>query len=466
MAAERKNARLPAKPGKSAKKASAAKSAKPAEAAKSSRKRSAPPETSDSEEEEEQEEAPSDGEEPAVERQPNKKAKTKATIASSASASASAAVDAPQRGESAAEARCLVCTVGYVPAVGQGVCVACGFIRTLPMSAEPNQLLLAERRAKLSNPGSTVTSTSQSDTAKPPKLGAYETELKGILERAGGDTLARFAQRDVIAHTDAIAGVHRNVYCGLNYQAQSPYLTDLIRSGHFKELTMALPVTLAEAQARKKEDAAGRALRVAGSGEVFAQASCMVERPVTDLQEFLKIVVVAILPSLFDRPRAMLDWLELSRSVINIAESADGWTIAAAYMQSLLADRVHRGDAFNKVDLAILQTAQVSARSAAAAAAPRAGGPAGRAGGDGARPEWLRHTKPGACREWNVGSGCKAPEGQCAFRHVCIWPGCDKEHQGRDCDKRHPSYVPRAPLAGGAHKRGRGGNRKAGPARK
>jgi len=440
LALARRNERLPPNPKK---------------AAGSKRKKSPDREELSESSEDEAEE---DGEETVT--RPAAAKKAKVTAAAAAGAKSPAVGDAPESGAPGEEITCQVCTATYVPKPGVFICHVCNFLFKLPMSAVPNQLLEGERRLKIaSNNGSSVASSSQSDTTKP-KLGAYETELRAILERAGGSTVPRFELQGGITHADAISSMQRNVYRGLSYQAQSQYLTDLIRSGHFKELTMALPITLDEAARRRTAESRGKSLRVT-NGEIVATSESMVERPLTNLQEFLKIVVVSVLPTLFDRPRAMLDWLELSRSIINIAESADGWPIAASYLQNLLADRMHRQEAFNVIDLAILQTERASH-----GAAPRAGGQAGRAGGDGDRPkpDWLKHTTDRACREWNVGSGCKAAPGHCRYEHVCLWEGCGQAHQGRDCDRRPAGFTPRAPGAGGGGRqaqRGKFGGRPA-----
>lgn len=381
---------------------------------------------------------------------------------------ARAPATAPPGGDGDTTVTCKACAVSFPlrQVVDNFFCPCCQLIYMADGDSAANRLRLAKLTAITQPSPSTGGSSSvnsgqlEQNTTKP-KLGSYEAELKRLLE-AGGDPQARFQDAAAITHTDAIAGMRQSAYGGTSYQLQSQHLTNLIRSGHFKELTLALPVTNAEAQRRRMAEAKGGKVLMSQNGVLTSTADSMVERQLGSLQEFLKIVIVSILPSLFDRPRAALDWLELARSVINVAESPDGWPVALSYLTNLLSDRIPRGQPFNQIDLDLLRTER--AMAPAASAAPRSGAPAGRADAERPRPEWMAKCVPTACREWNLGT-CKAPVGQCRFEHICCWLGCGGAdgHQGRDCPMK-PDEAPRRPAntvpgSGGSayRKRGAGG---------
>jgi hypothetical protein len=434
LARERRHARLPPKIA-----------AKP----KAKRARPAPPSSGESSSgssagEEEEEEAADAEPEPGG--SSPKRARREATPPAAA---------APPAGARAGMLSCRACTMEFAAAQLESnfYCPCCHLIYTQESDAAPNRVRMAQLLSPSAPSGGASSSVSSSqfeqNTAKP-KLGAYETELKRLLEVAGSP-LERFADVRPISHADAIAGMATSAYRGSSYQRQSKLLTDLIRSGHFKELTLALPIGNAEAlQRRMAESKGGKVLLK--DGELVSTSATMVERPLAGLQEFLKIVIVAILPSLFDRPRAMLDWLELSRSMINIAESPqDGWPVAASYLTNLLADRMATGAPFNAIDVHLLQTERASNH------APHRGAPAGGAGDDRAgRPEWFGQCAKDVCREWNLGT-CRLPAGQCRFKHICLWNGCGEDHKGRDCPRCPAGARNYQPRAGAGNGRGRGG---------
>ena len=389
-----------------------------------------------------------------------------------AAASAGAAAAGPPS-HGGVRSECKACTTPYTAAelVDGFYCPCCLLIPTIPDDSVANRA--RAKRLEASPPpssGGALSSihTSQYDssynTAAPakPKLGAYEAELKRLLD-AGGDPPDRVQSEVSITHQDAIDGMRQNAYAGTSYQLQSVHLTNLIRSGHFKELTLALPVTNLEAQRRRTAEAKGGKVMLSNSGVLTSTADSMVERQLSSLQEFLKIVIVSILPSLFDRPRAALDWLELTRTVINIAEQpGDGWPVALAYLNNLLSDRVPRRQPFNTIDLNLLATER--ALVGVIMGAPRVGGPTGRGGAAAAGewPAWKDACDPLCCRGWNL-SGCKSPSGQCSYMHQCCWSACPTPadgHQGRDCAHRPPDahFRPqRPPHGGGERKRGIGG---------
>jgi hypothetical protein len=275
--------------------------------------------------------------------------------------------------------------------------------------------------------------TGSSSSGKP-KLSAYESELRRLLEMAG-DTPVRLLQPDAISHQDAIAA-QRRTFVGSSYARQSEWLTKLIRSGYFKELSLALPITNADELRRRTAESRGGKIRVGADGQLGHEAETAVERPLMDLGEFLQVLVVTLLPTLFDRPQAMLDWLELARSTVDITKT-HGWEVARTYLMDLLSDRVPTGTPFNCYDATILQSA----------CAQRGGGAPGAAAGvqrpqqqqqqqQAPRQSWKEERAHGVCLDWNMGVCRREP---CAYAHKCQWKACaspDDGHRGKDCPKR------------------------------
>jgi len=346
-------------------------------------------------------------------------------------------------GASTDKLQCLVCFATFTreSILELYYCPSCEMIYTAPGDSVANQ----RRADKLAMAQEATTSSSvhssQLDTStSKPKLGAYETELKRLLDNSG-DPFSRFQLTDTISHTDAIAGMRDNSFIGSTFARQSQWLTRLIRSGHFKELSLALPITNEDALRQRTAEAKGGKVRLSANGELTSSAETHVERQLFSLHEFLKILVMSILPTLFDRPRAALDWLELARSTIDITER-DGWPVASRYLTDLLNDRVPTAEPINKFDVNILQAVRSSGVAAAASSAAAAG--ASEQATTAATTAVLRHgdkaslvnqCAPGRCRDWNIGpNGCLS-DTSCRCTHLCCWAACPtpQGHQGRDC---------------------------------
>ena len=404
-----------------AKKAPAKKATAKKATAKRERSRSPDPTDSPSEEEEEEEE---EEVHPASKRQRTEQVRA----------------HSPDPGGAAQRLRCLCCHAEFGPGdvLDPCVCPVCGLLYTVAEGAAAN--VLRARRLAAASPAAAASSvhSSQLDTASnsKPKLGAYETELRRLLEQAG-DVLPRFQAPDTIGHESAINGVRANSYLGLTYAHQSPWLTRLVRSGHFKELSLAVPRTNADVLDQQIKDAQGGKLRIlVGTGDLTTTAELAVERRLSSLEEFLTIFVSVIAPTLFDRPRALLDWLELERSVIDVTRR-DGWALASRYLTDLLNDRVPTRQPFNVFDHNLMATA----RAAAQPAGDDYRGPARSPGGS--SDDRFKGQIRGACRDWNFSGACnKSP---CHFKHECCWAACSSKgdgHKGKDCGSK-PAGTPR-----------------------
>jgi len=355
----------------------------------------------------------------------------------------------PERNRRAASAGsllfCLACKSSFPEdKVLDGLfCPACHLIYTTDSESLSNRVRAATLGVGAAPEAGSVHSSqldsSSSGSAKP-KLGAYEAELKRLCEIAGAPA-ARYQAPDTIPH-DAAIGAMRGTFVGTTFARQSEWLTKLIRSGHFKELSLALPVTNADTLRRKTAEAKGSKVVFSSGGELTTTAAATVERHLTSLSEFLRILVVTIIPTLFDRPRALLDWLELARSVIDMDER-DGWGVAGHYLIDLLGDCVPTGAPIGKFDHGIYQAVR-------ATAPPRASAPAAAAPGRGAtpvghareRPAWVDECAAGVCRDWNL-SGCALTD--CRYAHKCCWRDCPSPgdgHRAATCEHKPPGFKP------------------------
>ena len=432
------NARIGARP--------AAKRRRPA--AGSPRRRAAAPESdSDSAEEADEGDEQEDAEEPDPPRPAKKRA----------------------RGAEPRRCACKACAADFPreEAVGGLYCPACDLIYTSSAESTANKLRAAKLLGTAApGPGGSV-QTSQSDTnssgSAKPKLSAYESELRRLLDMAGTDrVLPRFQQAEAIGHADAIAA-QRRTFVGSSFARQSEWLTKLIRSGHFKELSLALPITNADDLRRRTAESKGGRIKLDANGVLGHEAETAVERPLTDLCEFLKVIVVTLLPTLFDRPRAMLDWLELARSVVDI-DHRHKWDVARSYLMDLLSDRVPTGAPFNQFDGTILQAAVAQRMEPAGAAGARRDQQQQPQQQQRAPDPWRDECAPGTCRDWNAGPrGCVRDS--CQYSHRCMWKACptpEDGHRGKDCRKQPAGYQAQA----GRRPAGGGQQRRADPRRK
>lgn len=363
---------------------------------------------------------------------------------------------------------CSACHSRLPPEYSNPFCPACDLIHSSPGDSPANVLRAAKLAAAASAAAassassSSVSSSSQSDTNKG-KLGAYEAELRRLHD-AAGDPFARFQSAEAISHEAAILDLRTQVYGGLGYAHQSAWLTKLIRSGVFKELSLALPRSNADALRQRTAEAKGSTVLLGASGTLVSTAETHVERSLVSLAEFLKIVIVSILPSLIDRPRASLDWLELARSVIEIVDrehdSSAGWAVANRYLVDVLNDRVPTRTPFNAFDLNLLG----SVRAITQQRTPVPGVPAGRPGVPAEQQQQL--LAPGSCRNWNDDFSCATTP--CRYSHRCMYAACPNPtdgHRGKDCAHKGARAQPRQSSGSGGGRRSPQGKQPSNPRR-
>lgn len=363
------------------------------------------------------------------------------------------------------------CTHCYAVAPGVNThkfsCAACGLVSGKPESSAVNVARRASAAASVAS-GSSASGKSKDDTATAaPKLSAVDKELARLTEE--GEPFPRFADTTALSPETALQEI-RQSWCGSFFAHPSPALIKYIQSGKFKEPGFAVPRSAAEAESARSREAQGLQLRLVADIGLTTSASVTFPK-VADSRALIDAFLGTIGPALFDRPRALLDWFMLVRTVLAL-ERADGWTAASHYLTTLLADSIPTRQPFGEYQPRIRD--QAALRNFAAH-------PGGGASGSSvastfpsapAAPRTYDDAKESACRNWNKG-GCSEPCVLAPKRdHVCMWKACtdSKPHRGIACSHAPAAFVaaPRTGAAGAPRPRGqrgsagRGGSRPAG----
>jgi hypothetical protein len=306
----------------------------------------------------------------------------------------------------------------------------------------------AASSASASTPPSTTSVSSVTGQSNMPKLSAYETELRRLTELAHTPR-DLYTRPEAVLHADALARILDRTYRGALFAKQSPYLTQLIRSGQFRQLPLALPRLNTEVLAAEEHEARrGRqALRInAADSTITVGAAELSIRDMGSLsmRDFMQVFVTAVVPSLIDRPAALLDWTLLARSALAIEEER-GWPAASAYVRNHLHRCVANGTDVGPFDKALWDDIRADLPFPTPAAAPAAGAQqrsagssegARHSGGAAAPSSVTQHMKPRTCRDWNGLSGkTGCSRDKCPWKHVCCWAACSEAsaHRGVDC---------------------------------
>jgi hypothetical protein len=312
-----------------------------------------------------------------------------------------------------------------------------------------------------------------------PKLSAFESELKRLADLAHTPR-ALYTRAEAVESSVAQARMLDHTYRGAMFAKQSDYLTQLIRSGQFRQLPLALPRLNTEVLADEEREAkrGKQALRINASDSTITLGSAEVrtrDASSLTLRDFMQVFVSAVIPSLIDRPAALLEWTLLARSALTIDEEK-GWAAASSYVRNHLQRCAANGTdvgSFDKAlwediraDLPVADDVFAAGRSqglqrSSRGAAPYQNSvstvrPASSSSVPFARGSDVM--KLGYCRDWNgitAGQSTCARE-KCSFKHACCWSACsdDAVHRGIDCSQR-PSDAARDRRARGSAPSGR-----------
>ena len=317
-------------------------------------------------------------------------------------------------------------------------CEECGLVSGKPEDSAVNAAIILKQ-----NGGSAASGKSNKDDSAPavPKLSAVDKELTRLAEE--GEPFARFDDKTPVSAETALHDI-RESWCGRIFAHPSPALVKYIQSGKLKEPGFAVPRSSAAAEEARSREAQGHVVRITGDG--LTTGATIKFPPVGSARALMDAFVGTIGPALFDRPRALLDWFMLVRTVLAL-DARRGWDAANHYLTTVLADNVPDRQPFGVYQERIaehggLREGSAPSSSSSVASVRSAAAPA---------PRVYDDSKPSACRNWNKG-GCTEP---CSLEpkrdHVCMWKACSdsSSHRGADC-KHAPASFATAPRSGGA----------------
>ena len=336
----------------------------------------------------------------------------------------------------------------------QWLCDGCGLRGDLPADSAPNKVLAAKGLQSSSD-----SSSARSGTRDPNSLSLDASSTLTRLDR-NFERMTRHGPPHplfsgptagaAVPIPDAIATVNKAVGASAT-QRPSEKLIELVRSGKLVSVGFAIPRPLDSGQTGDEANAIG--------GMLFTDAGPVLHHgksappPVQSAQAFCMALFSTILPSLIDRPAAMLEWMALARTALHIeSEPRSSWARANAYIDQLLQRRIPQRKGISEPCDAVLRTLH----STESFAQHGAGGPSR----TDRRPD-SRRSDGATCNQWNYDGSC--PRGEsCRFRHACL--NCGGQHQVKACTKGSSSAsVPnqRPPFRKGGGKGG-GSHRSAG----
>lgn len=312
-------------------------------------------------------------------------------------------------------AQCGICGE-FVPA-GLPIlkCNACGLRADLPMSHPINQYLRGEREASR-RVGAAAAATPAGQSAKTSEqLSEFDRHMKTLAEQPH----PVFMDGSSVSCEQAMEAIHTGVYDIRRFRRPSKYLIDAIRAGKLTRLGLAqLQLTTAggsEASTRLEIDGSGQVCNVRKGGLDVCNPPLL-----ASLEDFNRVVNLTILPSLVDKPKALVEWLVLTGTIMELSRQR-GWAVARDYLSQTLESSVATGSRPALLDtghILSLTTSRFGSHGGGASQ-PRQQLPA--------RGE--TQGEPRHCNDYNW-RVCARPA--CRFMHVCSY--CDaKDHVAREC---------------------------------
>lgn len=209
---------------------------------------------------------------------------------------------------------------------------------------------------------------------------------------------------------------------GQGYERPSDKLVELIRAGKLHHVGWAVP--------RKFDVGPGAAGAsqlnfVDGQLVVGTEARKALHPACDNSHQFAVAMFTTIIPALIDRPEALMQWVTLGRTALEI-EQQQGWQAASIYMAHLLQERVTTHQPFAHVSQQALasvnQLRYLSSSEQRGAPRPGALGPP---------QQSVAHQ---LCNNYNLGY-CNEPC-QAGRRHACS--RCGAAHPAKACPKQGP----------------------------
>jgi hypothetical protein len=255
-----------------------------------------------------------------------------------------------------------------------------------------------------------------------------------------------------VPHLDALEEVHKALGA-TGMHRPNAQLIELIRSGKFTVVGHAVPKQLPEGGGTLTEEVAGFTFNANGLAVVQTKAGTA--PPIGSLATFCSALFSTILPALSDRPAAMVQWISLGRSALDM-EAKHGWPAAVRYITQQLNDCVRRRVPFSVPSQAVLDTVR---SSLGAPRAQQAGGSAPQQPGAAPAP-----FKQKVCEAWNFKrEGCN--NATCTEKHTCIYSvvagapckAAFGSHKGAECPHKAAMQAARKQPGSGGSVKSRGG---------
>lgn len=255
-----------------------------------------------------------------------------------------------------------------------------------------------------------------------------------------------------VKHDVALLQIRKALH-GMTYDLPSEPLQQLIRAGKLTQVGWAVP--------RKPQsfaDDAPSTLSVVNGELVSSSSKGRIPKSCANLQQFAAAMFGTILPALIDKPAAMMQWITLGRTALELEREYD-WNAASAYIDQLLQERVPLGLPYDAVSSDALTSINQLRAASVVAAASGAHRPHHPSGSSPSQTQQPRHQQSSMheqlCLNFQWGK-CATPCDK-GRRHVCRQCGATT-HGGDACKARGGRRPPRdqmpplEPPAGGGQK--------------
>ena len=333
----------------------------------------------------------------------------------------------------------------------QWLCV-CGRRGDLPTAHPTSKELMRSKLAGgLSSPSTTSASegtATRAETAaeKLSKLDNHFVQLGTQL----GSAHPLFAKTLAAMSPEQALKTARKALGSSKTQRPSQQLITLIQSGKLLNVAFAFPRPLAVVDG-KAETVSGLTIDFQSGKHSATTASDPTKpAPLASATDLCMALFSTILPALIDRPTAMMEWITLGRTALQLSTS-DGWPFASKYADALLQERISVEE---KVGMAapsdeVLRDIRTEL-----------GRPTFFQAGGAGRPAAAAKSGQGPCHMFNRTGSCQRGA-HCRFEHICSNPSCGQRHAASSVDSCR-AFIPTQFAAATP---GTGGRRKPGGAR-
>lgn len=262
---------------------------------------------------------------------------------------------------------CLTCaTAAPGDAAQHGwLCSYCGLVGDLGRAHPANAAIaaIASKARRGAAPDSLGSNGGGGSSSAP--LSARDKQLARLAAEGGPHPAFDPALKMTAAEaTEAV----RQSLNGHSFVRPSDALIALIRSGKLVDVGLALPVPVF-ARTQDADDGDVFYLAPDGSGTVSVASRIKKAPKVESLAQFVEALCATIIPALIDMPNAIVQWMSLTRTLIQI-DARYGWETAMVYCTEALHDRVPQRREFGSVASDIMANIHFSHTPSVAPSAP------------------------------------------------------------------------------------------------